>query len=128
MKAITGGGGWKSTTFQWDVLKEDILVWCVTRNPFHARQCRLPAPPLTRAQLHPSPGPSSHSRECRNQQGDCSVLTRLARRSVAILTTKSAPRELNGTMPTSAGAQLVVGTTPYSLPSYQAGTRELTHL
>eukprot|EP00731_Ephydatia_muelleri_P032903 Em0024g447a len=60
----------------------------------------------------PRQGPAPAARNARNQLGDCSVLTRLARRSVAVLTMKNAPRELNGTMPTSAGAHVVVGTTP----------------
>ncbi|KAL5510641.1 hypothetical protein EMCRGX_G006218 [Ephydatia muelleri] len=58
------------------------------------------APPLARAQL--LQGMPATSRAI------ALYLPALARRSVAILTTESAPRELNGTMPTSAGAQVVV--------------------
>lgn len=28
----------KTSILQWDILKEDILVWCVTHTPFRARQ------------------------------------------------------------------------------------------
>ena len=66
-----------------------VLVWCVILD-----------------QLHPSPGPSSRSRAI------APYSPALARRFVAVLTTESAPRELNGTMPTSAGDKVVVGTTP----------------
>ena len=69
-------------------------------------RCRLPAPPLTRAQLPQQGMPATRV---------ALYSPALARRSVAILTTESAPRELNGTMPTSAGAQVVVGTTPLQL-------------
>ena len=84
------------------------------RNPFRARQCRLPAPPLARAQL-PQQGMPATSRAI------ALYSPALARRYVAVLTTQSAPRELNGTMPTSAGAHVVVGTTPLQpslLPSW----------
>ena len=91
----------KSTTFQWDVLKEDILVWCVTRNPFRARQ------QMQTTSSTPRQGPAPVAGNASNQEGDSPAL---ARRSVAVLTSESAPRELNGTMPTSAVAQIVVGT------------------
>ena len=52
---------------QWDVLKEDILVWCVTRNPFRARQ-QVQSGSSTSRQ---GPAPAAGS----NQQGDRSLLT-----------------------------------------------------
>ena len=88
----------KSTTFQWDVLKEDILVWCVTRNPFRARQ------QMQTTSSTPRQGPAPVAGYASNQEGDRSVLTSSGQRSVAILTTESAPSELNGTMPTSAAS------------------------
>ena len=96
------------------MLKEDILVWCVTRNPFRTRQCRLPAPPLARAQV-PQQGMPATSRAI------ALYSLALARRYAAVLTTQSAPRELNGTMPTSVVAQVVVGTIslqPSLVPSW----------
>ena len=60
----------KSTTFhQWDVLKEDILVWCVTRNPFRARQ------QMQTTSSTPRQGPAPAAGNASNQQDDCSVLT-----------------------------------------------------
>ena len=59
----------KSTTFQWDVLKEDILVWCVTHNPFRARQQVQTTSSTPRQGSAPAAGNAS------NQQGDRSVLT-----------------------------------------------------
>ena len=59
----------KSTTFQWDVLKEDILVWCVTRNPFRARQ------QMQTTSSTPRQGPAPVAGNASNQEGDRSVLT-----------------------------------------------------
>ena len=61
-------GGCKSTTFQLDVLEEDILVWCVTRKPFHARQ-QVQAPSSTPCQGSALAGSTN------NQQGERSVHT-----------------------------------------------------
>ena len=64
-----------------------------------------PASPLARAQLSQQGMPAT-------SRAIALYSLALARRSVAVLTTESAPRELNGTMPTSAGDNVVVGTTP----------------
>ena len=37
----------KRHTLRWDILKEDILVWCVTHQPFRARQQPAPSRPTT---------------------------------------------------------------------------------
>ena len=59
----------KSTTFQWDVLKEDILVWCFTHNPFRARQ------QMQTTSSTPRQGPAPAARNASSQEGDRSVLT-----------------------------------------------------
>ena len=91
------------STLQWDVLKEDILVWCVTRNPFRARQ------QVQSGSSTPRQGSATTAGNASNQQGDRSVLTttgqEICRR------TASALKEPNATMPTSAGVTVVVGTT-----------------
>ncbi|KAL5476138.1 hypothetical protein EMCRGX_G026048 [Ephydatia muelleri] len=33
----------KLHNLRWDVLKEDVLVWCVTHQPFHAWQQPVPS-------------------------------------------------------------------------------------
>ena len=37
----------KRHTLRWDILKEDTLVWCVTHQPFRARQQPAPSRPTT---------------------------------------------------------------------------------
>ena len=59
----------KPTTFEWDVLKEDILVWCITRNPFCARQ------QMQTTSSTPHQGPAPTAGNTSNQQGNRSVLT-----------------------------------------------------
>ena len=86
-------------------------------------RCRLPAPPLARAQL-PQQGMPVTSKAI------APYSPALARRSVAFLTTEGAPRELNATMPTSAGAQVVVGTTPLQpalVPSWHPRELQQAH-
>ena len=87
-------------------------------------RCRLPAPPLARAQL-PQQGMPVTSKAI------APYSPALARRSVAILTTESAPKELNATMTnTSAGAQVVVGTTPLQpalVPSWHPRELQQAH-
>ena len=57
------------STLQWDVLKADILVWCVTRNPFCARQ------QVQSGSSTPRQGSATTAANASNQQGDRSVLT-----------------------------------------------------
>ena len=52
-----------------DVLKEDILVWCVTRNPFRTRQ------QVQSGSSTPRQGSATTVGNASNQQGDRSVLT-----------------------------------------------------
>ena len=59
----------KPTTFEWDVLKEDILVWCITRNPFRARQ------QMQTTSSTPRQGPALTAGNASNQQGNRSVIT-----------------------------------------------------
>ena len=51
------------------MLKEDILVWCVTRNPFRARQ------QVQSGSSTPRQGSATTAGNASNQQGDRSVLT-----------------------------------------------------
>ena len=114
----------KPTTFQLDVLEEDILVWCVTHIPFHARQ-QVQAPSSTPCQGSALAGSTTTSKV----SAQCTPA--LARISVVYLTTGDALREPNATMPTSAGVQVVVGTTllqPALTPSStHVSSSELTH-
>ena len=57
------------STLQWDVLKEDILVWCVTCNSFRARQ------QVQSGSSTPRQGSATTAGNASNQQGDRSVLT-----------------------------------------------------
>eukprot|EP00731_Ephydatia_muelleri_P028758 Em0020g402a len=88
----------KPTTFEWDVLKEDILVWCITRNPFRARQ------QMQTTSSTPRQGPAPTAGNASNQQGNRSVIT-------------STGQEICRCF------KLWWGPPRYSLPLYQAGTR-----
>ena len=104
----------KSTTFQWDGLKEDILVWCVTRNPFRTRQ------QVQTTSSTPRQGPAPAAGNASNQQGDCSVLTstgqEICRRFNYGKCTKGA--EWHYAHAQVLGPRLWWGPPHYSLPSY----------
>ncbi|KAL5484652.1 hypothetical protein EMCRGX_G021183 [Ephydatia muelleri] len=95
----------KLHTLCWDILKEDILVWCVTHQPFRARQQPVPSRPTSTLLCLPAPplqGVSTTRSEPPTMQ---------ARRSAGFSTSAGATREQSATLPTSAGSQAVVETT-----------------
>ena len=95
----------KLHTLCWDILKEDILVWCVTHQPFRARQQPVPSRPTSTLLCLPAPplqGVSTTQSEPPTMQ---------ARRSAGVSTSAGATREQSATLPTSTGSQAVVETT-----------------
>ncbi|KAL5503298.1 hypothetical protein EMCRGX_G010225 [Ephydatia muelleri] len=82
----------------WEVLKEDMLVWCVTHQPFHARQ-----------QPVPSSLPSRHYSTiwCTRSEPP----TMQARRFASVSTLASATRGQSAILLTGAGSQAVVEST-----------------
>ena len=61
-KALLAGHSYAQAAYLgWEVLKEDMLVWCVTHQPFHAWQQQFQAgsPPHQQALLHPQYRPGA---------------------------------------------------------------------
>ena len=93
----------------WDILKEDILVWCVTYQPFRAQQQPILNWPTTTT-AGTTPLPASPQQGVSTTQSEPPTLQIWI--SAGSSTLVSAAREKTASLPRSAGLQAVVETIP----------------